>query len=324
MRPLRILTWHVHGTYLWALAHLHHELYLPVRPHRPPGYGGRCGAWPWPGNVHEVPVDDVVDLPLDAVLYQSVAQWTDDRFTLLSAEQRAVPQIVIEHDPPRVSPTDTRHPVDDPDAVLVHVTPFNALMWDSGRTPTRVIEHGVAVPEDVRYDGGLPRGVVALNGLADRGRRLGADVFTAVRGDVPLDLVGMESEALGGLGEVPPPDLARFMAAYRFYFHPVRYTSLGLSLCEAMAVGLPVVGLATTELAAVIHDGVDGFVDTDVGRLVEVMRLLLAEPGLARQIGAAGRDLARDRFNVNRFVRDWDALLGELCGTAWSSARRTA
>jgi len=85
MRPLRILTWHVHGTYLWALAHLHHELYLPVRPHRPPGYGGRCGAWPWPGNVHEVPVDDVADLPLDAVLYQIGAAGRDlarDRFNV--------------------------------------------------------------------------------------------------------------------------------------------------------------------------------------------------------------------------------------------------
>ena len=31
-------------------------------------------------------------------------------------------------------------------------------------------------------------------------------------------------------------DLPRFLAPYRFYFHPVRYTSLGLSLCEAMAI----------------------------------------------------------------------------------------
>ena len=55
------------------------------------------------------------------------------------------------------------------------------------------------------------------------------------------------------------------MAAYRFYFHPVRYTSLGLSLCEAMTVGLPVVGLATTELPTIIDHGVNGFVDTDPG-----------------------------------------------------------
>src|SRR4029434_10974634 len=86
--------------------------------------------------------------------------------------------------------------------------------------------------------------------------------------------------------------LARFLAAYRFYFHPVRYTSLGLSLCEAMSVGLPVVGLATTELPNIIDDGVNGFVDTDPEQLVGVMHTLLADPELARAVGEAGRATA--------------------------------
>lgn len=30
-RPLRILTWHVHGSYLYYLSHAGHDLYLPVR-----------------------------------------------------------------------------------------------------------------------------------------------------------------------------------------------------------------------------------------------------------------------------------------------------
>lgn len=320
MRPLRILTWHVHGTYLWYLTHVRHEWYLPVKPGRPPGYGGRCGAWPWPPNVHEVPVDAVGDVPVDLVLYQSQQHWSVDRHELLSPTQRAVPQVVLEHDPPRASPTDTRHPVDDSDALVVHVTPFNQLMWDTGRTPSRVIEHGVTIPDGVSYDGRRRSGIVVVNGLAKRGRRLGSDVFARVREQVPLDLVGMEAEEVGGLGEVSPPDLPAFIAPYRFYFHPVRYTSLGLSLCEAMAVGLPVVGLATTELAAVIHDGVDGFIDTDVGRLVEVMQALLEDHELARRVGAAGRAVARARFGIERFVRDWEALFADVCGQAARSA----
>jgi hypothetical protein len=314
MRPLRILSWHVHGNYLWYLSHMPHEFVLPVRPGRPHGYGGRAGAFPWPDTVREVPADQIADVDVDLVLYQAHEHWRSDRHDMLSGAQRSVPQVVIEHDPPRQVPTDTRHPVDDPNALIVHVTAFNDLMWDCGTTPTAVIEHGVVVPDDARYTGHLDRGVTVINGLADRGRRLGADVFARAREQVPLDLVGIASERLGGLGEVPPPDLARFMAAYRFYFHPVRYTSLGLSLCEAMAVGLPVVGLATTELPTIIADGVNGFVDTDPGRLVEVMRTLLTEPDLARAIGDAGRATARERFSIRRFVRDWDALLRSVCG----------
>jgi hypothetical protein len=314
VRPLRILTWHVHGNYLWYLSHIPHEIVLPVRPGRPHGYGGRAGAFPWPGTVREVPAERIREVDVDVVLYQAHDHWRVDRHEILSEAQRARPQVVVEHDPPRQSPTDTRHPVDDPDALIVHVTAFNQLMWDCGATPTTVIEHGVVVPDGVRYRGHLDRGLAVVNGLAARGRRLGADVFARAKEEVPLDLVGMASEEMGGLGEVSPPDLARFMADYRFYFHPVRYTSLGLSLCEAMTVGLPVVGLATTELPTIIADGVNGFADTDPGRLVEAMRALLADPGLARAVGAAGQATARERFSIDRFVRDWDRLLRDLCG----------
>ena len=41
MRPLRVLTWHIHGSYLYYLAHSHQEFYLPVKPGRPVGYCGR-------------------------------------------------------------------------------------------------------------------------------------------------------------------------------------------------------------------------------------------------------------------------------------------
>jgi hypothetical protein len=312
VRRLRVLTWHVHGNYLWYLSHIPHEILLPVRAGRPHGYGGRAGAFAWPANVREVPAEDVRHADVDVVLYQSHAHWLADRHELLSDRQRALPQVVVEHDPPRQSPTDTRHPVDDPGALIVHVTAFNRLMWDNGATPTAVIEHGVAVPDHARYRGGLARGITVVNDLAARGRRLGADVFLAARRRVPLDLVGMGSKDLDGLGEIPPPDLADFMADYRFYFHPVRYTSLGLSLCEAMAVGVPVVGLATTELPTVVDDGVNGVIDTDPDRLVDAMRALLDDPALARRLGEAGRETARQRFGIDRFVRDWDRLLRSL------------
>jgi hypothetical protein len=45
-------------------------------------------------------------------------------------------------------------------------------MWDCGVTPTHVIEHGVVVPKGVRYNGELERGIVVVNHLVHRGRRL--------------------------------------------------------------------------------------------------------------------------------------------------------
>lgn len=309
-RRLRILTWHVHGNYLYYLSQVPHDFYLVTRPpdasgHIPPGYAGKVGALPWGDNVHEVPFDAVAEHHFDAVLYQHRAHWEHDRLTTLSATQRALPTVYLEHDPPQEHPTNTLHCVQDPNVLLVHVTPFNALMWDNGITPTRVIEHGVHLPMPARYSGELACGIVVVNHLRKRGRRLGADVFDTLRAQVPLDLVGMGAQDAGGIGEVGNLDLPAFCARYRFFFNPIRYTSLGLAVVEAMTIGMPIVGLATTEMSTVIHSGHNGYVDTRPDALADAMHTLLHDPALARRWGDAARETARTRFGIERFVADW-------------------
>lgn len=310
----RVLTWHVHGSYLEALARVDVDWYLPVLPDRPTGYGGRPAALAGVPNVHEVPAEEVRDLDLDAVLFQSAANYLEDQHRILSEAQRRLPRVFLEHDPPRESPTDTRHVVDDPEVLLVHCTAFNALMWDAGRTPTRVIDHGVVPPAGLAYGGDLERGIVVINDIATRGRRLGADLFLRFREWLPLDLVGLRSELVGGLGAIPHHELAPLEARYRFFFHPARYTSLGLAVIEAMMLGLPVVALATTEMPTVLEDGRSGIVSTDPAHLLAGMRELLADPDLARRLGAAGREVALERFGIERFARDWERTFDEVAG----------
>jgi len=81
---------------------------------------------------------------------------------------------------------------------------------------------------------------------------------------------------------------------------------------EAMTIGMPIVGLATTELATVIENGVHGFIDTDVRRFVEPMRQLLADPDLARRLGDNARRRARERFGIERFARDWEETFASV------------
>lgn len=304
---LRILTWHVHGSYLHYLTQARHDFFLPVDAARGEGHGGRSASFAWGDNVHEVPVEELPTREFDVVLYQSHRNWLHDRHAL-SASQRRLPALYLEHDTPQGTPTGTRHPVDDPAVTIVHVTHFNALMWDNGANPVEVIDHGV-IDHGHLYTGELERGLTVVNGLARRGRRLGADVFARAKARLPLDLVGMLSEEAGGIGEVPPRELAAFAARYRFFFHPIRYTSLGLALLEAMTLGMPIVGLATTELSTIIRNGENGFIATDEAQLHDAMRLLLADRRLAFAIGMAGRETALARFGIARFADDWDRLL---------------
>jgi hypothetical protein len=314
MRRLRVFTWHIHGNYLWYLSQARHDFFLPVQQDGGPGYGGRGRTFPFADNVHDVAVDEVRHLDFDCILFQHKSNWQRDQHEILSAEQRRLPRVYLEHDPPLEHPTDEQHWVDDPNVLLVHVTPFNRLMWDCGRTPTRVIEHGVLVPEGVRYSGEIEKGIVVINHLGSRGRRLGPDVFTAARRKVPLDLVGMASEELGGLGEISPPELTVFEARYRFFFNPIRYTSLGLAVCEAMAIGLPIVGLATTEMATAVQNDISGYVDSDLGKLVPKMKLLLRDSNEAWRLGDGARRYARERFDIRRFARDWEETLLAAAG----------
>jgi hypothetical protein len=315
MRPLKILTWHTHGSYLYYLTQAPHQFHVLSKPGRPAGYGGRCGHIPWGDNVIDLPVDQAAGMQFDCILFQDDDQYLKDQYEFLTPAQRQLPRIYIEHDTPREHPTDMRHPVDDPEVLLVHVTHFNALMWDSGRTPTRVVEHGVMVPPQARYDGSLARGLVIVNHLARRGRRLGGDVFLQARNAVPLDLVGMGAEEMDGLGEIQHAQLPAFAAPYRFLFNPIRYTSLGLAMIEAMMVGLPVVALATTEVSTVIENGRSGYVDTNVDALIERMQEMLREPALARELGAGARQRALERFHIARFVRDWNDTFAKVTGT---------
>jgi glycosyltransferase involved in cell wall biosynthesis len=312
MRRLKILIWHIHGSYLNALARIDHDWYLPVKPGRPVGYGGRGPTFDLPAYVREVPAEQVRDLDLDLIIYQTPQNYFEDQYEILSAAQRRLPKIYLEHNTPKPHAVDTRHPVacDDGDAadvLLVHVTHYNRLMWDNGATPTMVIEHSVAIDPAIEYGGDLARGITVVNGMQKRPRIAGYDIFLQARQAVPLDAAGMETEQFGGLGDIPYRDLHRRVARYRFLFSPMRYTSLPLAVIEAMTIGMPVIALATTELPTVIENGVTGYVSCDVGELVERMRSLLADSMEARRLGVNARAVARARFGLDRFIHDWNA-----------------
>jgi Glycosyl transferases group 1 len=307
MKRLKILIWHIHGSYLNTLARIDADWYLPVKPGRPEGYGGRGPTFNLPEYVREVPAEEVCNLKLDLIIYQTPKNYFEDQYEILSAEQRRLPKMYLEHNTPKPHATDTPHPIDDPNVLLVHVTHYNRLMWDNGRTPTMVIEHSVAIDPDVRYRGQLARGITVINGLQKRPRIAGYDIFLQARASVPLDAVGMQTEELGGLGDIPYRHLHQRIADYRFLFSPIRYTSLPLAVIEAMTIGMPVVALATTELPTVIEHGKSGYISCNIDELIVHMHELLQNPAHARRLGEHAQQVARARFGLERFIHDWNA-----------------
>jgi glycosyltransferase involved in cell wall biosynthesis len=224
---------------------------------------------------------------------------------------RDVRTIYLEHDAPQGRIAEMRHPAADrDDLTIVHVTHFNALFWDCGTTPVRVIEHGVVDP-GYRYTGELPRAAVAINEARRRGRVTGTDLLERFGAVLPLDVFGMDAGALGGVDDPPQAVLHAEMPRRRVYLHPVRWTSLGLALIEAMHLGLPVVALATTEAVEAVPAGC-GAVSTDVERLCDALRRYARDPSAARADGERARAFARERYGLLKFLRAWDTAFAEV------------
>ncbi|HEY0804932.1 MAG TPA: glycosyltransferase, partial [Pseudonocardiaceae bacterium] len=121
-------------------------------------------------------------------------------------------------------------------------------------------------------------------------------------------------------GDLPTGRLHAEMARRRVYVHPPRWTSLGLSLIEAMHLGMPVVGLATTEAVEAVPAEA-GVLSTDVGRLVDAVRTLVNEPQWAAQLGKQAREVALARYGLRRFLTDWDHLIEQVIGSSEKGGR---
>jgi hypothetical protein len=307
---MRVLLWHVHGSYTTSLVQGPHEYLLPVLPDRSADGRGRALTWDWPPNAVELTPEEARDADVDVVvlqrpeeLYGLCEQWLGGR-----RPGREVPAIYLEHSAPQGRIAEMRHPAADrPELTLVHVTHFNDLFWDAGRTPTQVIEHGIVDP-GYRYSGELPRAVTALNEPVRRGRVTGTDLLERLSRTVDIDLFGIGTGELGGVEDPPQSVLHEEFPRRRMYLHPIRWTSLGLTLIEAMQLGMPVVGLATTEATEAVPPEA-GLLSTDVERIAAMMRRLVVDPDEARECGRVARRAALDRFGLDRFLADWDRML---------------
>ncbi|MDN5751023.1 MAG: glycosyltransferase family 4 protein, partial [Pseudonocardia sp.] len=283
---------------------------------RGPWGGGRPAAWDWPADAVEVSPDRLADSDVDLVVLQRPEELDLAAAWLRRVPGRDVPAVYLEHNTPRGPAVTTRHPVADrPELPLVHVTHFNALAWDAGDAATTVVEHGVVDP-GLRYTGELPAAAVVVNEPLRRGRVTGTDLLPALSRAAPLHVFGMGTDGLGeklggdvhGLGDLPQHRMHAELARRRVYLHPIRWTSLGLSLIEAMHLGMPVVALATTDAVEAVPPGT-GYCGTDPARLAAALRELVAEPELAREQGRVARDHARRRYGLDRFLADWDGVL---------------
>lgn len=319
---MKILLWHVHGGWMDSFVRGPHWYLLPSAPGGGPWGLGRGGR-DWPENVVEVEFASLRDADIDLVVLQRIEEIQAVELLTGRRPGRDLPAIFVEHNTPKGGVPTTVHPLADQRAIAVaHVTHFNQLMWDMGSAVSTVVEHGVPDP-GLLYTGELAEQGVVINEPVRRGRVTGTDLLPVFAQAGPVTVFGMGGEALAGslglgsellrwAGDLPPHQMHPRLAQLRLYLHPLRWTSLGLSLIEAMLMAMPVVVLDCTEAARAVSPDA-GAISTDVGELARTARTLMEDPDEAARRGRNAREAALQRYSLVRFLDDWDRLLHDVC-----------
>ncbi|KUH93948.1 glycosyl transferase [Mycobacterium sp. IS-3022] len=311
--------WHVHGSWTESMVAGGHRYVLPVNADRDASGRGLSGRnWP---RAQEVSSNDLGDEPIDLVVLQRpeevglATRWLGRRPGV------DVPAVYVEHNAPRPFAVDSVHPLADrADIPIVHVTDFNRLMWNNGVAPTRVITHGIADP-GLLYSGEISAAATMINEPCRRWRTVGADLLTVFGEHVPIDVWGIDTDVLSecissagvrGRGDVPTARLLPEVARRRVFLHTARWTSLGLSMIEAMFMGMPVVAVAST-MAPLVLPPEAGVVSADIDTLTRALEVFIADAAAASAAGKAARDFAKARFGLERFLAEWDDLVEECC-----------
>ena len=173
----------------------------------------------------------------------------------------------------------------------------------------RLLTVGRLVPEK-----GQPLIIEAVATLRRRGR----DVRLTIIGEGPargaiedaIERHGVR-DAVHLAGAVGQDEIREHYATADIFVLPSFTEGLPVVLMEAMAMGIPVLATHVTGIPELVDHDVSGLMVTP-GRLdetVEALERLVADPGLRRTLGAAGREKIIDEFDVRSSARLLRAFL---------------
>ncbi len=141
--------------------------------------------------------------------------------------------------------------------------------------------------------------------------------FIAGRGHL-LESLQAEARELGVENKIRflgfRDDVPALLQAMDIFVLPSLSEGLPLSALEAMASGKPVVATRVGGVPEVVVDGETGFLTApeDADELAEKLVCLLRTPCLAHQLGANGQEIVKERFSLDRMVKNYERLYQDV------------
>jgi glycosyltransferase involved in cell wall biosynthesis len=197
----------------------------------------------------------------------------------------------------------------------------DAFMRDFGVPHSKIVVVGsglnfetmpaVVVPRNTE-----PRFLIVGRDFVRKGGQVLLEAFATVRRQIPnakLVIIGPSltrlpdgATCLGYLGRESPEHVAQLEEEFRrasIYVLPSLYEPFGISLCEAMAHGLPCIGVNDFAMPEIIKHGETGLLVErgNADSLARAMIALASDPATATAYGIAGRKHLEANYT-------WDAV----------------
>ncbi len=281
---------------------------------------------PLPEGARTVTLDDVRfgGVQYDCVINHNITDLLDTKF--LDA-----PKLLVLHDTleGRMAQQDADFDAREMRAVLntylasvgghaVAISRSKAKSWGV----THVVVHNSADPEAyLPYVGDVACGLRVANHVNSKRVFLAWDFHEEALNGLPLRIVGHNPDIAGVEAADDWSHLKRMLASHRFLVHtadPRFEDGYNMAVLEAMAAGMPV--LTNRHPTTIVEHGVSGYVAETPAEMRTYAERLLADEGLAQELGAnAKREITRN-FSPDRFRVEFGKAIQEA-RKKWSRRR---
>ena len=196
---MRILLWHVHGSWTTAFVQGRHDL-PAAGAARPRARRARAGRGPGTGRLGASRCTPAAAArrAIDVVVLQrpQELELLAERVARRPRPGRDVPAVYLEHNAPQGRIADMRHPAADRADLARATSPTSTrCSGTAARRPTRVIEHGDRRPRPPLHRRAARAPRSSSTRPAAAGRVTGTDLLAGFGAAAPIDLFGMDAAA---------------------------------------------------------------------------------------------------------------------------------
>lgn len=203
------------------------------------------------------------------------------------------------------------------------ISAFNRTAWGKNESNAKFIEHGIDTEfwcdnPDIKRDNVC---LSVVNEWPNRDWCCGWELWKQTVGlkggsgthddpwqvDMPIRVFGKSPGFSSAATSIT--HLRHIYQSSKIFYNTSLHSPVPTVLLEAMACGCAIVSTATCMIPEIIQHNHNGLISNDPNELQQFLHKLLHDDELAEELGKNARQTIEEKYNLSRFVTNWDDVL---------------